>query len=74
MDVGQIPFSKIIEYARYCGFSRRRTEKLLFYIQQLDNEYLKWLRARQDKKEPGKDNGNAQQLPKPRKNSRKVLK
>ena len=74
MDVGQIPFSKIVEYARYCGFSRRRTEMLLFYIQQLDNEYLKWLRARQDKKEPGKDNGNAQQLPKPRKNSRKVLK
>jgi len=50
MDVGHIPFSKILQYADYYGFTRRRTEMLIYYITELDNAYLNWLQKRRDKK------------------------
>ena len=71
MDIGQIQFSKIVSYARYYGFDRRRTEKLIRYIQAIDGAYLKWLKSKTPEKQ---QDGNAQQFSKSGKNTGKVRK
>lgn len=71
MEAGQIPYTKIIEYAKYYGFNRHRTQKFITYIQVLDSAFLNWMR---DKSTDKATNGNTPKLREPSKKIRQVRK
>lgn len=48
--IGPIPWSAILEYARFFEFSEEQEEDLLYYVRMMDNAYLDYKRSKEEGK------------------------
>jgi hypothetical protein len=49
MGVGFIPFTAVLEYARWHGFDKAHSEDLHYHISCLDSAYVSWANKRRPK-------------------------
>lgn len=50
MDLGEIPWSKIVKYGRHCQLDRDMIDILVYVVRELDGAYLGWEKKQAEKR------------------------